>query len=285
MKKLSKIILTAALTLGTLVSGLTVATQTSQAKSKAQTITVGIMSGTKDDDEFWNVVKKNAKDRYNLNVKYKHFTDYNTPNRALQSGDLDANAFQNTAFLNAWNKSHHTNIVSVGKTMLAPMKVYSKKYHSLKHLPNKATISIPNDTANEGRSLQILKNAGLITFKKGANQAKLTPNDIQKNSKHLQFKEVGAEQVAHNITSVDAGVVNTNYAKSAGLTTKEAIYTEPINKDSEKYASVIATTKKKQNNQAVKNFVKAYQSKNVKQELKKIYGNTKIAAWDLNFNK
>lgn len=284
MKKLPKIIISAAIALGIAGGGVALATHT-QAKTKSQTITVGIMSGTKDDDRFWNVVKKNAHDRYNLNVKYKHFTDYNTPNRALQSGDLDANAFQNTAFLNAWNKSHHTEIVSVGKTMIAPMKVYSKKYHDIKKLPKGASISIPNDTANEARSLLILESAGLINFKKGANEAKLTPNDIQKNSRHLQFKEVGAEQVAHNIGSVDAGVVNTNYAKSAGLTAKQAIYTEPINKSSEKYASVIATTKKNKNNKAVKEFVKSYQSKNVKQALKQIYGDTKIAAWDLNFNR
>lgn len=283
MKKTSKLLLGIAVALGVVVGAVSLTTQHPQAKERS--ITVGIMSGTKDDDTFWNVVKKNAKDRYNLNVKYKHFTDYNTPNRALQSGDLDANAFQNTAFLDAWNKSHHSDIVSVGKTMIAPMQVYSKKYKSLKKLPNKGTIAIPNDTANEARSLLILKNAKLITIKKGADKAKLTPQDIQKNPKHLQFKEVGAEQVAHNISSVDAGVVNTNYAKSAGLTKKESLYTEPINKDSEKYASVIATTKKNKNNTAVKEFVKSYQSKNVKQELKKIYGNTKIAAWDLNFNK
>lgn len=285
MKKLSKILLSAAVALGVVAGGVAGLSSKTEAKPKEQTITVGIMSGTKDDDQFWNVVKKNAKDRYNLNVKYKHFTDYNTPNRALQSGDLDANAFQNTAFLNAWNKSHHTNIVSVGKTMIAPMKVYSKKYKSIKKLPKGATIGIPNDTANEARSLQILHYAGLISFKKDANQAKLTPNDIKGNSKKLKFKEVGAEQVAHNISSVDAGVVNTNYAKSAGLTKKEVLYTEPINKNSEKYASVIATTKKNRNNKKVKEFVKSYQSKNVKQALKRIYGDTKIAAWNLNFNK
>lgn len=284
MKKLPKIIISAAVTLG-IAGGLVSLTTHSQAKAKEQTITVGIMSGTKDDDQFWNVVKKNAHDRYNLNVKYKHFTDYNTPNRALQSGDLDANAFQNTAFLNAWNKSHNTDIVSVGKTMIAPMRVYSKKYKDIKKLPKGSTISIPNDTANEARSLLILKGAGLINFKKGANEAKLTPNDIKSNSRDLKFKEVGAEQVAHNIGSVAAGVVNTNYAKAAGLTTKQSIYTEPINKSSEKYASVIATTNKKQNDKVMKEFVKSYQSKNVKQALKKTYGDTKIAAWDLNFNR
>lgn len=285
MKKLSKILLSGAVAFGVVAGGVAGLSSRIEAKPKSQTITVGIMSGTKDDDQFWSVVKKNAKDRYNLNVKYKHFTDYNTPNRALQSGDLDANAFQNTAFLNAWNQNHHTNIVSVGKTMIAPMKVYSKKHKSLKKLPKGATIGIPNDTANESRSLQILHYAGLISFKKGVNQSKLTPNDIKSNAKKLKFKEVGAEQVAHNISSVDAGVVNTNYAKSAGLTKKEVLYTEPINKNAEKYASVIATAKKNRNSKKVKEFVKSYQSKNVKQALKRIYGDTKIAAWDLNFNK
>ncbi|MGB2563091.1 MetQ/NlpA family ABC transporter substrate-binding protein [Leuconostoc mesenteroides] len=246
------------------------------------TITIGIMSGTKDDDEFWNLVKDNASQKYGVQVVYKKFTDYNTPNKALQSGDLDANAFQNIAFLKSWNKSHNTNIVSIGKTMIAPMNIYSEKIANIKSIKSNSTIGIPNDTANEERALLILKNAGLIKLKKSVN---LTPKDVIYNPKKIQFKEVSAEQIPHALDSLDAGIINTNYAKAAGLDSSKSIYTERINKDSEKYASVVATTDKLKKNKLVNDYLKAYQSENVKKEMKKIYGETKIPAWDLNFNK
>ena len=97
-----------------------------------RTITVGIMAGSKQDDEIWNSVKKTAKEKYNITLQFKRFTDYNQPNKALQNGDVDLNAFQHKLFLEQWNKAHKTNIVSIGDTFITPIRVYSKKYKSVK---------------------------------------------------------------------------------------------------------------------------------------------------------
>lgn len=109
-----------------------------------RTVTVGIMAGSKQDDEIWNSVSKTAKDKYNVTLKFKRFTDYNQPNKALENGDVDLNAFQHKLFLQTWNKAHKTDLVSLGDTFITPIRLYSKQYKSVKEIPNGGTIAVPN---------------------------------------------------------------------------------------------------------------------------------------------
>ncbi|MDO4903707.1 MAG: MetQ/NlpA family ABC transporter substrate-binding protein [Limosilactobacillus sp.] len=252
-------------------------------QQSAKTVTVGIMAGSKGDDALWNSVAKTAKDKYGLTLKFKRFTDYNQPNKALSNGDVDLNAFQHKLFLKQWNQAHKTNIVSVGDTVITPIRVYSHKYKSIKDIPNGATIAVPNDATNESRALYVLKNAGLFSLKKGTKLA--TAASITDNKKNIKIKELAADQTARSLDDVDAAVVNTNYAVAAGIDYKSAIFVEPLNSDSAQWVNIIATDKKNKNNKAYKEVVKAYQTEATKQVLKKYYGTAELPAWDRNFNK
>ena len=68
--------------------------------------------------EIWKSVAETAKEDYGIKIKIKNFTDYNQPNKALQNGDIDLNAFQHYTFLNAWNKANHGSLVAIGNTIL-----------------------------------------------------------------------------------------------------------------------------------------------------------------------
>ena len=127
-------------------------------QQQAKTVTVGVVGLTNQQQKIWDQVGKTAKSKYGVTVKVKNFSDYNQPNKAVQNGDVD---------LNAWNKANHGDLQSIGRTVIAPIRLYSKKYNSIKDLPNGATIAVPNDASNESRALYVLKNAGLISFKKG----------------------------------------------------------------------------------------------------------------------
>lgn len=249
----------------------------------AKTVTVGIMASSKADDRIWNSVAKTAKDKYGVTVKFRRFTDYNQPNKALQNGDVDLNAFQHKLFLRSWNKAHHTNIVSEGDTFITPIRVYSNKYKNIKDLPDGATIAVPNDATNESRALFALKNAGLFSLKKGTNLA--TAASITNNKKNIKIKELAADQTARSLDDVDAAVVNTNYAQAAGLNYKKAIFVEPLNRDSAQWVNIIAVKKQDKNNRAYKDVVKAYQTAQTKKLIKKYYGSSELPAWDRNFNK
>ena len=245
-----------------------------------KTVTVGVVGQTNQDEKIWNQVKKTAKEKYGVTVKVKSFTDYNQPNKALQEGEIDLNSFQHKAFLNAWNKANKGTLVPIGNTVIAPIRLYSYKYKNINELPKNATTAVPNDASNESRALYVLKNAGLISFKKGTGKL-ATIADIEKNPKNLTIKELGAEQTARSLNDVDAAVVNNTYAIPAKLGDKQTIYTEPLNKDSEQWINVIVANKKDKDNEAYKAVVKSYQTDAVKKLIHKAYGNSEVTAWNL----
>lgn len=245
-----------------------------------KTVTVGVVGQTNQDEKIWNQVKKTAKEKYGVTVKIKNFTDYNQPNKALQNGEIDLNSFQHKAFLNAWNKANKGTLVPIGNTVIAPIRLYSYKYKNINELPKNATIAVPNDASNESRALYVLKNAGLISFKKGTGKL-ATIADIDKNPKDLKIKELGAEQTARSLNDVDAAVVNNTYVIPAKLGDKQTIYTEPLNKDSEQWINVIVANKKDKDNEAYKAVVKSYQTDAVKKLIHKAYGNSEVTAWNL----
>ena len=245
-----------------------------------KTVTVGVVGQTNQDEKIWYQLKKTAKEKYGVTVKVKSFTDYNQPNKSLQEGEIDLNSFQHKAFLNAWNKANKGTLVPIGNTVIAPIRLYSYKYKNINELPKNATIAVPNDASNESRALYVLKNAGLISFKKGTGKL-ATIADIEKNPKNLTIKELGAEQTARSLNDVDAAVVNNTYAIPAKLGDKQTIYTEPLNKDSEQWINVIVANKKDKNNEAYKAVVKSYQTDAVKKLIHKAYGNSEVTAWNL----
>lgn len=61
---------------------------------------------------------------YELDIKT--INDYTTPNKLLDKGEIDANYFQHTPYLNTEKKDKGYKIVSAGNVHLEPMAVYSK---------------------------------------------------------------------------------------------------------------------------------------------------------------
>ena len=101
----------------------------------------------------------------------------------VDNGELDANFFQHTPYLNTEKKSKGYKLVSVGNVHLEPMAVYSKKYKSLKDLPKGATVYVSNNPAEEGRFLKFFVDDGLIKLKKGVKIQDAKFSDIVENKK------------------------------------------------------------------------------------------------------
>ncbi|WP_282709286.1 MetQ/NlpA family ABC transporter substrate-binding protein [Ligilactobacillus sp. Marseille-Q7487] len=207
-----------------------------------------------------------------INLKIKVFDDYILPNKALANKELDANYFQHTPFLEEWNKKNDGNLVSAGAVHLEPIGVYSKDYKSLKKLPKNATILVSNSVSDYGRVLQIFKDAGLITLKKGTNIETANFDDIKTNKKHLKFKHTYEAKLMPKLYEAnegDATVINANYAVQAGLNpTKDAIALE---KDTSPYANIVAVRKGDEKNPAIKKLMKALRSKSTQAWIKKEY--------------
>lgn len=207
------------------------------------------------------------------------FADYNQPNEALASGDIDLNAFQHHKFLNEFNEDRGSDLVAIGDTMLAPIALYSNKVGSLDELAEGAKIALPNDPSNGSRALFLLQDAGLITVE-GEPGDIIGLENVTENAKNLELIEMDASETARSLDDVDAAVVNDTFALDAGLDKNTSIYTEDPKSDSVKqYINVIAARKEDENNEKYKEFVKYYQSEETKEDFETYTKGSWIPAW------
>ncbi len=251
-----------------------------QQQRPANTIKVGTIDGP--ETKLMEVAKKVAKQKYRLNIEIVKFSDYTTPNIALNEGSIDANMFQHQPFLDTEIKDRNFKIVAIGKTFLYPMGIYSKKINSLDQLKAGDIVAIPNDPSNETRALRLLQAANIITLKPNSSML-ATTLDIAGNPNNLIFKELDAAQLARSLNDVTIAVINTNYAIPAGLSpSKDALFIESKNSP---YANIVAVRIKDKNKKQLHELVKALQSKAVLQEAKKLFGNNAIPAWRQNNTK
>lgn len=149
-------------------------------------------------------------------LKIVEFTDYVTPNLALENGEIDANFFQHLPYLDDFNVSNETSLVSAFGVHVEPLALYSKKFDNLDALKDGATISIPADPVNGARALLLLQSNGFITIDETAG-LKATENDILENPNNLSFIALEASQLPRTLDDVDAAIINGNFAIDAGL--------------------------------------------------------------------
>jgi D-methionine transport system substrate-binding protein len=260
--------------LATVVFGLGVAT--SQLSLAApQTLRVGIMSG--EDEDVWRVVAANAA-KQGLTIKITTFSDYTQPNEALSEHDLDANSFQHKPYLDAQIKARGYKIVPVGYTYVQPIGLYSRKVKSVADLPDGATIAVPNDPSNEGRSLLLLQAQHLIKLRADVGLLP-TARDIADNPKHIHIKELDAGIVGRAIGDVDAAVINTDWAVKAGIKIpQERIAQEQVTGNP--YRNFLAVNEKDANAPWVHTLVQSYQQPNVAAEILSVYHGATLPAWN-----
>ena len=67
----------------------------------------------------------------NITLEVIEFTDYVQPNNVVESGEIDANYFQHTPYLDDFNAQNGTHIVSAAAIHVEPMGLYGGKQSSL----------------------------------------------------------------------------------------------------------------------------------------------------------
>ncbi len=200
------------------------------------------------------------------------YNDYVTPNTAVEEGEVDANFFQHTPYMDQFNADKGTHLVSVAKIHYEPMGIYPGMTASLEELPDGATIAVPNDPTNEARALLLLEAQGLIEVDDAAG-LNATPNDITSNPKNLQFKELEAPMLPQTVEEVDLSIINSNYALQGGLNpATDALASEDPDSDAaQTYANIIAVKEGNENNEAIQALVKALQSDAVREYINETY--------------
>lgn len=215
-----------------------------------------------------------------IDLVVKEYSDYVVPNTAVEEGDLDANYFQHTPYMEKFNEENGTHLVSVGKIHYEPMGIYPGLTKTLEELPDGATIAVPNDATNEARALQLLAAQGLIELKEDAG-LNATPNDITSNPKNLQFKELEAAMLPQTASEVDLSVINSNFAMEGGMNpATDSLASEDADSEAaQTFANIVAVKEGHENDPAIQALVKALQSDKVKEYIEKTYSGAVVAVF------
>ena len=212
-----------------------------------------------------------------LKVEVVEFTDYVTPDTALNDGALDAAVYQHEPFLLNFNKQKGTKLANVGNAVVQPMGFYSNKVKSVADIPEGAVISVPNDPTNCGRGLLLLQAAGLIKLPEGmGSEASLA--DIVENKRTLKIRELEAAQLPRSLDDALVAVIPMNYVISAGLSPqKQGFYFESL--EAPFALIIIAAHQDRRNDKSVQDFVKYYRSPEVKAFVEKTFNGTIKPSW------
>lgn len=274
---MKKVIL-AALTLVSLVAfvsgcgGDKKAQETTQAEKK---VVVKIGATPVPHAELLNFVKP-ALAKEGVDLQVIEFSDYVKPNVALNDKELDANFFQHTPYLEKFASERKMELISLVKTHIEPMGIYSKYVKDIKNIPAGARIAIPNDPTNGGRALNLLQAAGLLKLREGVG-INGTPNDVSENPKGFVIVEIEAALLPRSLDDVALSVINSNFAMEANLNpVKDSLFTEP--KDSP-YANIVAIRKGDEKRPELQKLAKALTSPEVKKFIEDKYKGAIVPAF------
>ena len=175
-----------------------------------------------------------------VTLEIVEFTDYVQPNLATDSGDLDANFFQHTPYLDQFNVDQGTELVSIGTVHYEPMGIFAGTAKSLDEITEGAKIGIPNDGTNGGRALLLLEANGLIKLNPEAGIA-ATKLDIIENPLNLEIIDMEAAQLPLSLGDLSVAVINGNFAMQHDLDVADALAIEAADSlAAETYGNIVA---------------------------------------------
>ena len=236
MKKFFAILLTGVLTLGLAACGGS-ETAADEAADGAVTLKIGatptphaeILTAAQDELAALGVT-----------LEIVEFTDYVQPNLATDSGDLDANFFQHTPYLDQFNVDQGTELVSIGTVHYEPMGIFAGTAKSLDEITEGAKIGIPNDGTNGGRALLLLEANGLIKLNPEAGIS-ATKLDIIENPLNLEIIDMEAAQLPLSLGDLSVAVINGNFAMQHDLNVADALAIEAADSlAAETYGNIVA---------------------------------------------
>lgn len=220
-----------------------------------KTITVGT---TDDAKQAWVAFEQEAKDAgYDIDIK--SFSDYNTPNQALNQGELDTNNFQHLKFLAEYNHGNGTNLVPIVATEIVPLALFWKGHDSLDGIEGEE-VAIPNDSTNQGRAINVLVQAGLITLKKDG-LITPTPLDIDEKKSKVKVVPVDAAQTPSAHGEGTPAIINNSFLERAGIDPATAVFQDdPNSEEAEPYINVFAVREEEADNEDIKKLAELWHS-------------------------
>lgn len=250
-------------------------------KKTSKTITLKLGTCGSLVEEIFQPAKETLK-KEGINLEIVQFSDFVTPNRALNSGDIDLNAMQHRVFFANDCATNGYKLSAIGNTYLIPMHFYSSKVKAVSEIKDGDTVAIPNDVTNGGRALKILESAGLIKIRKDAAFSP-TVKDIETYNVKIVIKELAANLIAQALSDVTAAVINGNYAVDFGIKPETAILQDTTLIIPEYWCLIAVKTDSLKDPEKVKIYdklVKAFHTEETLKIYEKHNGSLVAVGWD-----
>ncbi len=198
-----------------------------------------------------------ALEKAGVKVQATEFSNIIQLNSALMDGTLDANVFQNRAFMETFNGQYKGDLVEVLQVPSAPLGLYSRKIKDLKALPAGASVSVPNDPTSLGRSLAFLQQQGLLTIDPSVPAGKATEKNITANPRNLKLVLLDAPQIPRSLDEVDLAAVLGNHVIASGMLLSSALVLED---PAPQYRIILSARKEVANGALLRQLAEAYKS-------------------------
>ncbi|MGE8080151.1 MetQ/NlpA family ABC transporter substrate-binding protein [Peribacillus loiseleuriae] len=199
-------------------------------------------------------------------VKIVEFSDYIQPNKALDNGDIQANLFQNTIYLENFAKENKMDLTALISVPTAPMGIFSNTYKSLDEVKDGATVTLPNDPVNAARALNTLQDEGLIVIDENTDPLTVSEKDITENKKNLKFQPLESGQLPRSVESVDIACVPGNFALAAKMDLLDALALENMR---DQYRNVVAVQTDNKDSQLSKDIKEVVESEDFEKTIDK----------------
>lgn len=191
------------------------------------------------------------------NIRYVEYSQGVQPNDAVNRGEIDANIFQHSLYLNANNQQQGFDLAPVIQVPTPPMGLYSQRHKSLASVPDGATVTVPADPVNTARALNILAALGWVQLKPSVNPVTVSERDLVANPKRLKIVAIDAAQAPRSLADADIAAIQGNFAVASGLQLTDALKLEDMTPP---YVNVVAVKRGNLDAKFAKDIATAYQS-------------------------
>lgn len=217
-----------------------------------------------------------------IKVTIKEYSEYVQPNLDLAEGEIDANFFQHTPYLEEFIAERDLDLSVLGGIHIEPMGIFSTTLTSLDQLKDGDEVMIPNDTTNCGRALLLLQEQNLI--KLGVEGVNATEKDITENPKNLKFTALEAAAIPTVYGDAAIAVINGNYAIQHELNpVEDSLAIEDANSP---YVNIIAVRSDEVGAEKFQKLLSALQTDKVKNFIEETYSGSVVPAFsDADGNK
>ena len=251
-------------------------TSTTAADGENTTIKIGT---TEADQEAWTVFKDLAADN-GIELDIVQFSDYSPVNEALAQGELDVNKFQHIKYLAAYNESSGNDLRVVGSTEIVPLALFWKDHDSLDGIEGES-VAIPNDPSNQGRAINVLVQAGLLTLNDNvADELAPTPAEIDQDASKVTVTPIDASQTPNAYNEGKPAIINNTWLDRAGIEPSLAVFQDdPESAEAEPYINVFAAQADRIDDETLNKLVELWQTPEVEEAVAKDSKGTSVPVY------